>query len=324
MMKRTRLGWLAIWMGALLLYTGPVHAITDVATRPALTGQQATPEPREETVPTGATSAAATPAVATSVGITETLGLTTTAPLTGSTVISATPILSETAEAATIDDAAYAGVLQGTILANRTDSAIRFFVEGQTYTLDALRSIGLDLPRVSAVLNLFNCDAATPETQEGCYWDPYLLARDGFYEIVTGVEGGVAVNLMLREAGAPTTTEIWIQNRTGKVETVVYRNTVYQLAPAAVEEFTVDADEMPTFFLRSCVNVGTVSACEWLPVVAEAGVYYGLVEIESAGGLANSEVATLDLRPVLADDPERHPTAERDALYPTGAGAQRA
>ncbi len=106
----------------------------------------------------------------------------------------------------------------------------------------------------------------------------------------------------MRRAGSPTASEIWIQNRTGKAETVVYRNTVYQLPAAAVQEFALDADEIPTFFLRSCVSIGDSGACEWLPVVAEAGVYYALVEIETAGGLTNSTISALDLHPILADD----------------------
>ena len=45
-----------------------------------------------------------------------------------------------------------------------------------------MRSTGLQLPRVSAVLNSYR-DASSPESDSGCYWDPYLLQRDGFYGI---------------------------------------------------------------------------------------------------------------------------------------------
>ena len=215
--------------------------------------------------------------------------------------LTATEPLTDSIAPVAVDDSAYEGAqIEGTILANRTESLIRFFVEGQTYTLDAQRSIGLDLPRVNGVLNLFNCDANLPETEEGCYWDPYLLNRDSFYEIVTGAEAGKAVNLTLQEAGSPSATEVWIQNRTGKREIVVYRNETFELAPASVQEFSTAADEIPTFFLSSCVQLNGESVCEWLPIVVETGVYYALTEIDTVGGLPNSRVMTLELQPVLA------------------------
>ena len=244
------------------------------------------------------------PGAAGSNAVTTTVSVSETQPILAPT---ATPIPSGEAPAAGVADSATdtapveaeEGVLEGTIVANRSDASVRFFVEGQLFTLDPRRSIGLDLPRVSAVLNLYNCDAATPETQAGCYWDPYLLQREGFYEIITGAEGGEAVSLMLREAGAPEGDEIWIQNRTGRVETVVYRSETFELTPASVQEFTVGADEMPTFFLRSCVEADDEIVCEWLPVVAETGVYYSLTLIETAGGLPGSTVSMLELKPVL-------------------------
>ena len=36
--------------------------------------------------------------------------------------------------------------LEGTIIVNRTDAIARFFVEGQTYSIPAMRSLGVDLP----------------------------------------------------------------------------------------------------------------------------------------------------------------------------------
>ena len=108
-----------------------------------------------------------------------------------------------------------AGILAGTIIANRTEASVRYFVEGQTYDLAPLRSVGLQLPRATAVLNLFNCDSGKSESDPACFWDPYLLKQDGFYEVVTGADAGAAANLILREAGAPPANQIWVQNRTG-------------------------------------------------------------------------------------------------------------
>jgi hypothetical protein len=298
---------LAVFLWSILLASADgAFAATEALTQMGVPQQQATPTPKPEDQATSSPNRR--PATQ---GVASTSALTTSIPLTSATDITVTVPLSDDQEAllptptpdstddSTSGTVVVEGVLEGTIVANRTDATIRFFVEGQLFTLDPRRSTGLDLPRASAVLNLFNCDAGTPETQEGCYWDPYLLQRDAFYEIVTGEEGGESVNLMLREAGSPEADQIWIQNRTGKIEVVVYRSETFELAPSSVNEFAVDTDEMPTFFLRSCVEANGEAACEWLPVVAEAGVYYSLALIETVGGLPNSTVSMLELRPVL-------------------------
>ncbi len=197
-------------------------------------------------------------------------------------------------------DEQYDEVVVGTIVANRTDANVRFFLEGDTFLIDPQRAIGLELPRVTAVLSLYNCDADRPESEVECYWDPYLLNRDGFYEVVGGADEGLTVSLTLREAGAPPVDQVWIQNRTGKGEIVVYKSVTYELAPATVQEFTVSGDALPTFFLRSCVEVDETNVCEWAPVVVDSGYYYGLEEQSSVGGLPNSRLSSLTLRPVLA------------------------
>lgn len=298
---------LAVFLWSILLASANgALAATEALTQTSVPQQQATPTPQaEEQAASGpgtqaeAEDLASTSALTTSIPLTTAIDITATVPLSDdqeALLPTPTPDSSDDSTSGTV---VVEGVLEGTIVANRTDATIRFFVEGQLFTLDPRRSTGLDLPRASAVLNLFNCDADTPETQEGCYWDPYLLQRDAFYEVVTGEEGGESVNLMLREAGSPEADQIWIQNRTGKVEVVVYRSETFELAPASVNEFVVDTDEMPTFFLRSCVEANGQAACEWLPVVAEAGVYYSLALIETVGGLPNSTVSMLELRPVL-------------------------
>lgn len=80
--------------------------------------------------------------------------------------------------------------MAGTVIANRTEMLARFFTEGNTYDLARLRSTGLALSRPSNVLNLYNCDASAGVNQQGCFWNPYLLQRDGFYEIVAGKDAG--------------------------------------------------------------------------------------------------------------------------------------
>ena len=193
------------------------------------------------------------------------------------------------------------GVVDGTILANRTTATVKFFVEGETLELPPLRSIGLDLPRTNAVLNLYNCDAEIAETDERCYWDPYMIDREKFYEFVSGVDVGRAVGLLLQEVGGPEGDAIWIQNRSGASEVVVYRNDVYDIQPGAIREFSVDDDALPTFFLRSCLSTTTESACEWAPAIVEAGDYYTLELLETVGALPESTISVLQLVSMSAE-----------------------
>lgn len=189
--------------------------------------------------------------------------------------------------------------IEGTIIANRTQATVRFFVEGKTYELGTLRSQGLTLPRETVVLNLYNCDAKTPETQAGCYWDPYLLNRDGFYEVVTGADAQKAVNLTLKEAGAPPVDQIWVQNRTGSAEVLFYNSQQYELPQSAVGEFKGQAKIPLTLYLRSCLAVADRTVCEWYPQSVDPGVYYALTAITTAGTVPNSQINLLQLQPIV-------------------------
>jgi len=180
-------------------------------------------------------------------------------------------------------DARYAGALEGTIIANRTAANVRYFVEGQTYDLAALRSIGLQLPRPTAVLNLFNCDSSKTEADTGCFWDPYLLKQDGFYEVVAGADAGAAANLILREAGAPPADQIWVQNRTGQSESIIVNNQVVEIPPASVQEFNIAGEGPVIVHLRNCMTQGGQTACEWAPTGVNPGYYYGLIKSETLG-----------------------------------------
>jgi hypothetical protein len=253
--------------------------------------------------------------------------LTVTTPVTTTTTITPSALLTETAltdtetitaslqpitptTAAPERSTTVDSPLQGTILANRTQAQVRFFVEGQTYDLPALRSQGVALPRATAVLNLFNCDANTSQTQEGCFWDPYLINRDGFYEVVSGQEEGKAVSLVLREASAPPVNQIWVQNRAGSTELIFFNNQQYELPPASVQEFTGQPDSPITLYLRSCLEVAARTVCEWYPQSVETGVYYGLTEITTAGGVPGSRLNLLQLQPIVSAASEDSPVVE--------------
>lgn len=245
--------------------------------------------------------------------LTQTGSLTTTAgvTLTAAVEVTATAALTDTtgalAEETALDDTAldeaYAAILEGTIIANRADAPIRFFVEGRTYEVAPLRSIGLTLLRDTAVLNLFNCEATKNDSDAGCFWDPYLLLRDGFYEVVVGQQLGQDILLSLRTAGAPPSNQIWIQNRTGERETVIVNNELFEIAPAVVQEFAIDEDAPVIVQLRTCINAGERSICEWTPQGVEAGFYYGLVRTETPGP-SNSQLIALALQAVIASSGE--------------------
>lgn len=239
--------------------------------------------------------------------LTSTVGVTLTAVVEVTTTAALTDTTGALTEETALDDAAldeaYAAVLEGTIIANRADAPIRFFVEGRTYEVAPLRSIGLTLLRDTAVLNLFNCEATKDDSDAGCFWDPYLLLRDGFYEVVIGQQLGQDILLSLRTAGAPPSNQIWIQNRTGERETVIVNNELFEIAPAAVQEFAIDEDAPVIVQLRTCINAGERSICEWTPQGAEAGFYYGLVRTETPGP-SNSQVTALALQAVIASSGE--------------------
>lgn len=201
------------------------------------------------------------------------------------------------------------GPLQGTIIANRTEASLRFFVEGATYEVGSLRSQGLALPRETAVLNLYNCDAQIPETQEGCFWDPYLLNRDGLYEIVAGEVAGETASLVLQEAGAPPVNQIWVQNRTTADEVIFYNDQQFDLPASALQEFSGQPDVPVTLYLRSCLELTDRTVCEWRPQSVETGVYYALAEVSTAGTVPGSRIQMIELQPIMASTPEG-PTVE--------------
>lgn len=190
------------------------------------------------------------------------------------------------------------GVIEGTVIANRTNATVQFFVEGRTWQLEPLRSAGVQLARSTAVLNLLNCDATSAD-QSDCFWDPYLLQRDGFYEVVSGAEEGAQVNLVLRTAGAPPTDQIWIQNRLERAEQVYFGAEMRELAPASVTEFTIDPATPSVFYLRTCIVQGADSTCEWNAAEAFAGTYYALTDETWQSGVPGASVVNMQLSPIL-------------------------
>jgi hypothetical protein len=244
----------------------------------------ATPTPAATAAP--ATAITLTLPVTMAAALSNTLISTSTAPFTDTTSGNIAP--------------APEGVVAGTVIANRTEALVRFFAEGNTYDLAGLRSAGLALSRPSNVLNLYNCDATAGVAQQGCYWDPYLLERDGFYEIVAGKDAGALQSLILREAGAPPENQVWIQNRAGRDEEVYFGTQMRDLPLGAVEQFGVEAGGVGVFYLRTCVTTQDgASVCEWSSHSAEPGGYYALVDQSRPGGVAGTTISSLSLQAVL-------------------------
>jgi hypothetical protein len=216
-------------------------------------------------------------------------------------------------------------VLTGTILANRTEVTTTFFLEGRLYELQPLRSTGVALARPLTVLTLYNCEISSVEASADCFWDPYPVRRDGFYEIVNGAEEGAPLSLILEEAGAPPVDQVWIQNRTGHVERFMFEDTLYELENSHVLEISLeDVGEADTaiaqIYLRRCLGVEQRAVCEWLPQTVIGGVYYALVDQTEEGVLPNSAVTTIQLELVLGEErlallvtPTPEPTPEPTA-----------
>jgi hypothetical protein len=251
----------------------------------ATTSQETTPIPDE-----GDAEESAPVVEPTEVLTTATTTATTTAAITATITPTITTAISTTDEAP----------LEGTIVTNRSDNAARFFVEGAVYDLAARRSIGLALPRASSVLNLYNCDASTPETDTACFWDPYLVTQNGFYEIYNAPTETSSVRLLLREAGSPPTDQVWVQNRTGQNEQIVYENEVIDLLPTAVHELAVETGAPAILYVRNCVSMEGQSVCEWAPKTLDPGVYYALISVETPGEQPGTLLTAYDLRPVVA------------------------
>lgn len=251
--------------------------------------QTSTPTPSPSpTTNSALTSPLALPAATTVVTVAE------SAPLTGTTA----PASADAQESNADEDIA---PLQGTIIANRSQSDARYFLEGQTYQLAVGRSQGIQLPRASTVLNLFNCPGNFETDTAGCFWDPYLVEQDGFYEIYDSPDPTGESKLMLREAGAPPTGQVWVQNRTGETESVVFKDDVFEIEPTSVLEFPVATGVPAILYVRSCLTVDNQSACEWTPKTLDAGVYYAMVEVDTPGTQSGSTLKTIDLRPVVGE-----------------------
>jgi len=264
---------------------------TQAQVLPSPTITRTTPTPLLPAIP----AITLTPSMETNVVLTEPLTQPTVSPTSPLTTPETTAIITET------------GVPSGTIIANRTPFTVTFFVEGRTYRLRGWRSLGVVLPRATSILALYNCEAGG--AGEACFWDPYLLQSEGFYEIVNGAAAGRPVRLILRSAIPPPSDQVWIHNRTGHQEAVIYGDAIYEIPAGAVEEITIRGQEIPIFYLRHCLTLRGETVCEWLPRAVNAGVYYALMESGRPLAVPHGRITMMTLERILPLLKESGPAA---------------
>ncbi len=241
---------------------------------------------------------------------------TPTATVTVTDIIGLLP--TPTPTSATVTAQAQDSPVEGTVITNRSGLNAKFFLEGATYTVAPNTAHGVRLPRATSVLNLYTCDAAVAETNAACFWDPYLVQQDGLYDIFDAVTQAGQTKLLLREAGAPPTDQVWVQNRTGRTEAVVFRSEVIDLPATTLHEFPVSVGAPAILYVRHCLSLNGQSVCEWTPKSLEAGTFYALVESTSPAATPGGSIVTVDLQPVVGAG-----QVETPSVGATPAAAQR-
>ncbi len=192
-------------------------------------------------------------------------------------------------------------VLTGTVLANRTPVTATFFLEGRLYLLPPFRATSVTLPRAVAGLALFNCPADSARPAGECFWDPYPVRRDGFYEIVDAAEEDAPIALVLKDAAPPPKDRVWIQNRTGHPERLLQGEVLHTVDNGSILELLLEPGGPPErsrVYLRHCIALGEERVCEWLPYPLEGGVYYALVDETRPGPLLQSAITLIRLEPL--------------------------
>ena len=206
-------------------------------------------------------------------------------------------------------------VLTGTILANRSDQSVRFFLDGLLYELPPFRSVGVTYQRALVPLVLYSCRSDIVNVASICSWDPYLVRQNGFYEITHRATPDSPSNVRLQEASTPPAGQAWIQNRTGHREVLLFQDVLYEVENTHMLELTLNTDSLSTAqgsdinsdtnsdtniaYLRRCLGLGLESVCEWLPTPLRDGIYYALLDQTRPGPVDESASVTISLQPLL-------------------------
>lgn len=192
--------------------------------------------------------------------------------------------------------------LEGTIIANRTDWTVTFFVEGELRRVEPERSAGVVLPRSESGLNLFTCEADADKDSDDCFWEPYEINENGFYEILKSAAENGTQKLILERATAPPSGQVWVQNRTELGELIFWNDDLITLAPTSLREFDLGTEPVASFYMRSCIVQGEDFVCEWQPQEIASGVYYSMEEVTNSTSQPDSYFSSIQLFPIENSD----------------------
>lgn len=198
-------------------------------------------------------------------------------------------------------------LLTGTIVVNRTDGAIFFFLGNDLYELPGQRATGLLLERPLAGLTLYTC-AADVTDDPACDWLPYPIRRGAMYEVRPDPAVENAAQLRLGLAAPPPLDVAWIQNRTGAEGTLLLGETPVTIANTAVISLAVTSPAEALLYLPRCLQTSSQRICEWLPTAYSGGVYYALRQISAAAGINGVSISRGELEPLLVQEALMTPT----------------
>jgi len=198
-------------------------------------------------------------------------------------------------------------VLTGTIVLNRTEKPIFFFLENDLYELPANRATGLALVRPLAGLTLFDCAADVEDVI--CAWVAYPIRRSAFYEINVDPSAVAPANLRLGLATPPDLETAWIQNRTGADAEMIWGETLLGIPNTGVTVLQTDTLSQIPLYLPHCLQSSSQRICEWLPIPLRGGIYYALRQTpRPAAGISNVTLARSELEPLLIQEALMTPT----------------
>ncbi|MBI3957592.1 MAG: SH3 domain-containing protein [Chloroflexi bacterium] len=198
-------------------------------------------------------------------------------------------------------------VVTGTIVLNRTEKALFFFLDNDLYELPANRATGLLLARPLAGLTLFTC-AADVTDDAACQWISYPIRRSAFYEVSADAAATGSANLRLAVAAAPSLDAAWIHNRTGADAAFLWGEEALTITNTGLAVLDATAAAQTTLYLPHCLQTSSQRICEWLPTAYSGGVYYALRENRKPAGINGVTVARSELEPLLIQEALMTPT----------------
>ena len=208
-------------------------------------------------------------------------------------------------------------VLTGTIVLNRTEKSIFFFLDNDLYELPANRATGLQLARPLAGLTIFTC--ASDVDDATCEWISYPIRRSAFYEVSADADTPEPANLRLAVAAPPPLETAWIQNRTGADALLPWGEALLEIPNTGLA--VVDGAEAARtpLYLPHCLQSSNQRICEWLPVSLNGGIFYALVETKRSAGINGVILAQNELTPLLLQEalitPTPTPEPEPEGIF---------